>query len=121
MLGPSLRMEKKWEYRHHPWGQDPDQAQIKAFLTISRSKTFLEEINPHDDEANKRKGRGMQTYTDDTNAQSEKQIISAMLIILLVHFAPIWKWFNVTKRILFISVFMLLFRWLKLIKMLKTY
>ena len=35
----------------------------------------------------------MQTYTDDTNAQNEKQIISAMLtcISLLVHFAPVLK------------------------------
>ena len=64
---------------------------MKAFLTISRSKTFLEEFNPHDDKANKGKGRGMQTYTDDTNALNEKQIISAMLISLLVHFAPVLK------------------------------
>ena len=30
----------------------------------------------------------MQTNTDDTNAQNEKQIVSAMLISLLVHFPP---------------------------------
>ena len=53
--------------------------------------------------------------------KNEKQIISAMLISLLVHFAPVLKYFNVTKRILFISVFMLLFRCLMLIKMLKTH
>ena len=90
MLGASLRMKKKWEY-HHPWGLDTDWAQMKAFLTISRSKTFLEEFNSHDDKANKRKGRGMQRYTDATNAQNEQQIISAMLISLLVHFAPVFK------------------------------
>ena len=28
-------------------------------------------------------------YADDTNAQNEKQITRAMLISLLVHFAPI--------------------------------
>ena len=67
----------------------PRSRPIKALVTISRSKTFLKEFNPHDDKANKRKGRGMQTYTDDTNAQNEKQIISAMLISLLVHFAPV--------------------------------
>ena len=106
--GSKLTYEEKWEYRH-PLGQDPDWAQMKAFLTISRSKTFLEEFNPHDDKANKRKGRDMQTYADDTNAQNEKQIISAMLISLLVHFAPVSKWFNVTKGIIFISVFMLFF------------
>ena len=33
----------------------------------------------------------MQTYTDDTNAQNEKQIISAMLISLLVHSASVLK------------------------------
>ena len=63
----------------------------------------------------------MQTYIDDTNAQNGKQIISAMLISLLVHFAPVLKLFNVTKRIFFKSVFMLLFQCLMLIKMLKTH
>ena len=33
----------------------------------------------------------MQTHIDDTNAKNEKQMISAMLISLLVHFAPVLK------------------------------
>ena len=41
--GSKLTYGENMEYRH-PLGQDPDGAQMKAFLTISRSKTFLEEL-----------------------------------------------------------------------------
>ena len=41
--GSKLTYGENMEYRH-PWGQDPDGAQMKAFLTISRSKTFVEEL-----------------------------------------------------------------------------
>ena len=87
--GSKLTHGEKMRVPPPPLGPRSRPSTDKSVLTISRSKTFLEEINLHDDEANKRKGRGMQTYTDDTNAQSEKQIISAMLISLLVHFAPV--------------------------------
>ena len=86
MPGPCLRMKKKMRVPP-PLGPISRRSKDESVLTISRSKTFLEEFNPHDDEANKRKGRGMQTFTDDTNAQNEKQIINAMLISLMVHFA----------------------------------
>ena len=81
---------RKNESTATPWAKIQTEHRWKRFWP-SLSKTFLEEFNPHDDKANKRKDRGMQTYTDDTNAQNEKQIISAMLISLLVHFAPVLK------------------------------
>ena len=87
--GSKLTYEEKMRVLP-PLGPRSKLSTDEGVLTISRSR-FLEEFNPHDDKANKRKGRGKQRYTDDTNAQNEKQIISAMLISLLVHFAPVLK------------------------------
>ena len=86
-------------FHGHPWGQDPDRAQMKAFLTIAGSKTFLEAqmyLNPHKDEANKRKAEACKhTQMIQMLNTDEKQITSAMLIGLLVPFAPVLK-FNVS-------------------------